>query len=109
MRGAPSGASCYFFIRRKLMPEQMMDARAKNETGESRNPHAQRDQAVLENLKYLVAEALELDWRFYKSQGIMPMRKKNEAVGFSPVYEPCPAPVKISASGDWSPSNCKRC
>jgi len=91
------------------MAERMMAERATGDTGEAKNPHKTRDELVLENLKYLVADNLEIDWRFYKSQGLMPMRKKNEAVGFSPAYCPCPAPVKIDKNGDWSPANTKRC
>ena len=91
------------------MAERMVSDRGAAFSEETRNPHRSRDEKVLINLQSLVADSLEVDWRNYETEGIMPMRKKNEPVGFAPKYVACPAPVKINPAGGWDPDNIKRC
>jgi len=74
-----------------------------------RNPHATRDEMVVENIKVTWPIEGEKEWRFITSGGRMPMRKKTEAVGFDPKYVPCPVPKKINPAKGYTKDNCVRC
>ncbi len=73
------------------------------------------DEEVMGNLKTILPRNMEKRWRLYGDRGKLPSTvhgdKKaiEKASRFSPVYVPCPYPVKKNQSGGWEPENARRC
>jgi len=77
---------------------------------DAKNPHADRDRKVIENLKISYGIEAETAHRFYEGPGFMPMKSREKDVSSGMFeYVPCPAPVKIDKNAGWEPENCERC
>jgi hypothetical protein len=92
------------------MSEQIMvDDRERLSDG----PDDGKNSIVRENLELMMPHNMEKEWRLYEGRGYLDQRYEDKklllAKKFDPEYVPCPWPVKREKSGDWSPSNTKRC